>query len=260
MPDKPTQSHSDPEKPDAGNPENSGEGENPGKKLRLKRVVIEDTEIKPSEDKNWAPVPEAQSYEEPEEEPVPIEPIPLTPEQIGELPPEQATDDGDDLEDEEEEEIGEESALSPAKRLALIIVPSAIICGIMVFLLKTYDPFGGDLSPIAPPNLQLENLAKDEAPAEEAGKMESTLEGSSLKNARTSLQDFLDALREQPLTASASPRGVFVDSVFIPEGAALNKQIGVVLSALLIQEDEALVVVTSPDGSKLTLPAKVNLR
>lgn len=248
MPDKSTPSHSDPENEDS-----------PGKKLKLKRVVFEDTEIKPREDKEWAPVPQAEAYQAPVEEPVPVEPAPLTPQQIGQPPVDEPLDDPEDLEELENEEA-EESSVSPGLRLALLVIPAAILIGVMVFLLKTYDPFDDNLSRIKPPEIPVEILAKKNAPVMEVSTAEDGMEGGIQQGARLSLQDFLGALQQQPLTATANPRGVFIDSVFIPEGAALNKQIGVVFSSLLIEDGEALVVITSPDGSKLSLPATVSLQ
>lgn len=260
MPDSSTPNHSEPGNsgPDtSGNPGESSESIK--KKLKLKRVVIEETEIKPDHDKAYAPAPEAQPFDEPEEEEVPAEPVPLTPEQIGEVSTQEFQDDPEDLEEEEDGET-DKSALSPAVRLGIIVVPATIICAVMIFLLKTLDPFGSDLGKIAPPEIPTELIAAEKAREPDLVKPEDTIEATSLGSTRTSLQDFLETLQLQPLAASASPRGVFIDSVFIPEGAALNKQMGVVFSALMIEDKQALVVVTSPDGSKLTLPATIHSR
>jgi hypothetical protein len=265
MPDKSTPSPSDPENPESGSSKTPKES-TPANKLRLKRVVIEETEINPSKDKEWEPAPESRPFEEPVEEPVPVLPIPLTPEQIGELPPEQVPvsfDEDDDEEDDEEEEddkVPQKKQLSPAARLAVILVPAAIICAAMILFIRTYDPFGDGMGRIAPTNIPAELLKPHKDSAESSKKEDGGLAGTSLEKPRTSLQGFLAALQEQPLTASINPRGVFIDSVFIPEGAALNQQIGVVFSSLIIENNKALIVVTSPDGKKLTLPADVSLK
>jgi hypothetical protein len=137
----------------------------------------------------------------------------------------------------------------------MILVPALVICAAMVFVLRTFDPFGEDLAPIAPVQVPETVLMKGTAQAEIGPTEEGGLSGKPLEETRTSLQGFLNALQEQPLTASTSPRGVFINSVFIPEGMPLDKRVGVIFSSLLIEDGKAFIIVSSPDGTKLTLPA-----
>lgn len=255
MQDNSTPSPSDPDQPDSGSATPPKESSRRGNPLRLKRIVIEESEISPGDGMDWTSTPESPPYAEDEEAAAPLAPDPLNPEQTGTPSPETGPDDFDDADIDEEETVAEKKKLSPTTRLALIVVPALVLFAAMIFGIRTFDPFGEDLAPIAPAAVPDSLLKKEPRPKEAIPRDDSGLAGTPLEVGRTSLQNFLNALQEQPLTASTSPRGVFVDSVFIPEGMPLDKQAGVIFSGLEIEGNQAYIVVTSPDGTKLTLPA-----
>lgn len=268
MQDTSTPSPSDPEK--TGDTGSSGGSQLPRKPLKLKRIVFEDTELHPHKSDKDEPIPEAQPYEEPEEAPIPEEfrkkpteahpPVdPVNPD----APVSEAGEDPDTEPEAPEAEpqpptempvarqsipSPEKPKASPLKRLAFILVPAAFIAVGLILLNILLDPFGADLAPIQPRSVPEIASPVTEEPPKPGSSTGLAVKDLPEKSETASLEAFITAFKDQPLVPSHSPVGLFVDSVFVPEGATLNPELGLVLSSVTIGDEESFALLRSASG------------
>jgi hypothetical protein len=73
----------------------------------------------------------------------------------------------------------------------------------------------------------------------------------------TELQAFLQSLGNATLILSRNPEGLFVDSVFFPEGAILNRELGLVVSRISLDSEKPGIQLISSDGETFDIPVPV---
>jgi len=275
MQDTSTPSPSDPDKPDSGKQEDAYPPKGQQKKLKLRRIIFEDTEINCDNVKIEEPTPEAQPYEEPEEAPVPEEFRQQTGQKeekakeedsdappVIEIPPEiqsAATKREAPKQSVRTESRGKASQkskkpASPLRRLAFILIPAALLAIVLIILYQIFDPFGDELASIKPqfqPEITEPAADQEALPEPETGLAVSEI---PFEDENLSLQSFVSLFQKQRLVGSNSPRGLFVDSVFIPEGAPVNPELGIILSQISTDSIATVVTLQMPSGEILQFP------
>lgn len=182
----------------------------------------------------------------------------MEPEQPAERPPEaDAADSGDFGDDLIIKPREGKPARSPLRRLAFLLIPGLIIAGILVFLIRSMDPFGGDLAPIKPDEAA---VGEQEVEAPPAPALESVrqldMDAVSPDGVDPDIGSFLKIMSEQTLVASRSPRGLFINTVFYPEGAVINPALELTFQELAT-EDGPVAILAGPGDSRYELPLEL---
>jgi hypothetical protein len=278
-------SSQNPSDPDHASPENKGD-DTPQKKLKLKQLLaplsshlnVEHHEDGP-EVEEYTPrmeIPRAVPMEpEPElaphERPPSPDGIPLPESELGMDPsgnpvgesglnqpvlpqisnPENIHEEVQEPEEETIEELVSAPQKKPSriKKIALPVIGSLLIlAGIHYF----FDPLGIRIEPItheAPVilNEQKQITEQKEMPASMASV------NLSLELEQLSTESFLKQLEEHLIITSENPKGAIIDSVFYPEGSALNPMLGLVLHSAKGSGKESSVVIVDADGKEYEL-------
>jgi hypothetical protein len=129
---------------------------------------------------------------------------------------------------------------------------AAAICA-LVTLAIILNPFGREPAPmpsVPPPATDADAPASSlEAPATADPVASPALPAE----APQSLREFLQALRQSRLVPSSSPRGLFVDTVFIPEGALVNPDLGISLASVQFGNDRVIVLFSRPEEEPIPI-------
>jgi hypothetical protein len=245
-------------------------------------MIIKDVEINPHINPDAEPVPEAQPFEEPEEAPPPpdlkavmeapkTEEAPATPPPSSvETPPVEETEaPGQENQEEvpgdsEKEKTpptkagqsgnSEKPKLSPIRKIIAGCAFLGVFGLIALLGIAYFNPFGKDLAPIQPSRIPIVpgNAQADSSQIPE--EPEPSLAGVPQETTQPDLQAYLQRLQTHRLIPSDSPKGVFVDSVFVPEGAMLDPRTGLTLSAISESTDGAALILTQGDGPSISIP------
>jgi hypothetical protein len=252
------------------------------KYLKLRRIIIKDVEINPHINPDAEPVPEAQPFEEPEEPPPPtdlkavmeaprpeeaesippstehIPPSveePAKPEQAAEaeipepgkaetVPPENSDSTGDSV----------PQNVSPVRKIIAGIAFLGVL-GILILLgIAFFNPFGNDLTPIQPNRIPITAQESGPAENESPGESVTNLTGVPTEPGQPDLKAYLARLKTHRVIASDNPKGVFIDSVFVPEGAVLDPRTGLTLSSLSTTSNGIVMLLTPSEGASVSIP------
>lgn len=275
MQDTSTPSPSDPDPSDSGDEETSSQSKK--KPLKLKRIVFEDTELNLPQKEREEATPESQAYEEPDEAPAPEEFRQQGHDENPDKPSEESlplqtpqTESGDNPDQEAEAKAEErerpkpegkveqevKEPKSPLKRLLIILIPAAVAAGALLILNQIFDPFGDEFTRIQPTDQPISNNQIEEATSIPKETEQSALAVSDIPEASKTISAaaFVEAIKKQRLIASAKPKGLFIGSVFIPEGQPINPETGLVLSSVTIGDFESVAVMTSSSGERFPVP------
>lgn len=252
------------------------------KALKLRRMVIKDVEINPHINPESEPVPEAQPFEEPEEAPPPDDlktvmeappaeaSTPPPPEMEGppaesaaappptQPPPESSpgTPPAQEAAPEPSEEVAkpEKKKVSRVRKLIAGLAFVAVFCLVAMLGIAYFNPFGPDLAPIQPSRLPV--TPEVNQPVEAQAIQGPALDSGSLaaEDSQQALQRYLERLQSHRLAPSVSPRGIFVDSIFVPEGAVLDPRLGLTLSAVSIGDNGNTITLMPAEGSQISIP------
>ncbi|MGA1204936.1 MAG: hypothetical protein ACO3ZW_03880 [Opitutales bacterium] len=154
------------------------------------------------------------------------------------------------------EDVALVSAEEPGKSrrfglLVSVILIAALLGGIQYFL----DPLGlteepALATPVAKPQAKVDESSEDETPA----KLAPVVLSMELEN--LSVETFMEQLRTRRVLPSENPRGIIVDSVFIPAGGILNPTLGITLEGVESSAEGALMVISDPAGNLFQIPLK----
>jgi len=132
------------------------------------------------------------------------------------------------------------------------IAVAAAICALAT-LVVILNPFGREPAPIpaAPPPAS----AADAPAAGRAAPATADTVASPAMPAESpqSLHEFLQVLRQSRLVASSSPRGLFVGTIFIPEGALVNPELGISLESVEFGEAQAIILFSRPEEAPIPI-------
>jgi hypothetical protein len=255
------------------------------KNLKLRRIIIKDVEINPHINPDAEPVPEAQPFEEPEEPPPPAdlkavmeaprpdgaESMPPSPENnplpVEEPPPQEAAAEAETTEPvgaepatpEKSAPTGESEAtkISPVRKVIAGMAFLGVL-GILILLgIAFFNPFGNDLTPIQPNRIPLAVQKSGPAESEAPGESVTNLSGVPIEASQPDLEAYLSRLRTHRLIASDNPKGVFIDSVFVPEGAVLDARTGLTLSSLSTTSNGIVMLLTPSEGPSVSIPLSI---
>lgn len=256
------------------------------KGLKLRRMVVKDADIKPRINPDAEPVPESQPFQEPDEAPPPVDmeavmKAPIVEEAPAESPsvenepvteqkpPDPPVQETPSPQPQKQEAVpvepppadaSEDKKVSPVRRVIAGLAFLSVFCLIALLGIAYFNPFGEDLAPIQPRDVPIvpREASSEDAPASDNPSQAATASAPD-EIAQPDLQAYLDRLEAHRLIPSANPRGIFVDTVFIPEGAVLDPRIGLILSAVTESNDGTRVLLTSEDGSpvEITLTRKL---
>ena len=208
------------------------------------------------------PEPDPEALKAEREGTTPAAPLPPessagpSPEQPESQPEQAEAPPGEETGDESAEQPGEETTEEdtfyedlPQKKtpnwsrrlLIWLVLPVALVGAIAWLVLFILKPAPGEtvtaVQPQAGTAVQRANPQPAAAKAD-LGPVELTL---ALEN--QTLESYLQQFQQQEIVASTNPRGIFVNSVFIPEGSPVNPRFGLIL----------VQVEPSPEGTLIDL-------
>jgi len=135
--------------------------------------------------------------------------------------------------------------------IAVILILGA---GLLLLIL---NPFGDELAPIVQldttPSLQ---TTETEQATPSQNSVEAPAQAGLQVEVNTDTYQFLEILKSRPMRPSRAPRGLFIDSVFVPEGAVLNPELG--LSLETVERGETQTIVWLRDEEDQRIPITVD--
>jgi hypothetical protein len=251
------------------------------KNLKLRRIVVKDVEINPHINPDAEPVPEAQPYEEPDEAPPPPDlkaVMEAPPEADPPAPPisqeeptavEETTPSGADkiaegsrqpdpgkppAEKSSQPDEPEAKNISPVRKVIAGLAFLGVFCLLALLGIAYFNPFGEELAPIQPSRMPV--AAQKDEPPDTGNPEESVTNVAALPTeaAQPDLQAYLDRMKTHRIIPSDNPRGIFIDSVFVPEGAVLDPRIGLTLSGVSSSGKGYAMHLTPPGGPSVSIP------
>jgi hypothetical protein len=181
------------------------------------------------------PVPEPSSgipvEEESEAPPQPVQPLPPEEQETATEAEEEA---GAEEEEAADKQAGPESGGRPApkwsRRLLLWLgAPVVLLAGIAWLLVYIFSPGEPELAAVSQEQL-VAALERSKAKAEgTASTADLSPVDLTLAIEGQTVDSYLEKLRRQEIIPSTQPRGIFVNSVFVPEGGILNPRLGLFL-------------------------------
>jgi hypothetical protein len=146
----------------------------------------------------------------------------------------------------------------PLKAVVYGAIPVVLIAG-MVFLLRPFFTSGKETpsETVSAPEIPEARLPDPVSSEREDPLPAITEMPPESVTPATELQAFLQRLGNSTLILSRNPEGLFVDSVFFPEGAILNRELGLVLSRISLDSENPGIRLISSDGETFDLPVPV---
>lgn len=244
----------------------------PARKLRLKRIIVEDLEINPHLNPDREPTPEAQPYEEPEEPLIPHQPSPMVPKDLTlppfpiqqELPPSKPEEPEPSQAELEAETPAHPSENIPSKakastggspfRKALLLVTLLLLLGLAgVFfwtkVINTTAPTPAIAAEQAP------SVTTPPAPASPLSVAAVPLADWQVEETSLSIQTYMEGLQALEIAASEDPSGIFIGRIFIPEGSLLHPELGLALETVVFSSPQPIARFSGPDGRSYSLKA-----
>jgi hypothetical protein len=248
--------------------------------LKLRRMVIKDVEIKPHANPDAEPVPEAQPFEEPDEAPPPadlksvmegpppeetaIQPpkVETRPTGSGELPPEAPprTEPPETSQPPKpvpappkQKDTTKKAKVSSARKLIAGLAFLGVFCLAAMLAIAYFNPFGKDLAPIQPQQLPIVPQQAESTENEGPQAALPDFENLAADSGQQDLQTYLERLQGFRITPSSSPRGIFIESVFVPEGAVLDPRLGLTLTAVTMDNGDNSILLTPSEGTPVSI-------
>lgn len=128
------------------------------------------------------------------------------------------------------------------KGLFLLLAIGLILILGAGLLLMVLNPFGEKLTPIEKSASEPQPAIPAAAPIDEreAAPPPPPLE-ETLAKTSASIQAFMETLQTRRLRPSDVPKGLFVDTVFVPEGATLNPDLGLILDSVEKRNEQTVL-------------------
>lgn len=215
--------------PNPSDPDPSGGEENPDprRRLKLKRIG---PHVRKQE-----PVPPPPSEPAPPPRPSTSESSPPSPPKAGDSP--------------------RKYRLRP-QQVALLAAPLLLVVLIGFLLATILQPSSSPETPASAPAPAEEAVASSAGEPEPQPDPVRTVIAANNPGSRpeADLETYLNRFTAQDLAVSSSPRGLFAGPVFIPEGAFINRDLGLVLARVEEDPGNSSFTVTTESGTSRSFP------